>query len=64
MMNQFLDAAVMAEHLQWGIKVDDSVTAYKRRVKKKGNQINGKDVEQSSHDDNALINYQHGDARV
>ncbi|KDO16880.1 hypothetical protein SPRG_17641 [Saprolegnia parasitica CBS 223.65] len=33
-LNEFLDAAVRAEHLQWGIKVDDSIAVYKRRVKK------------------------------
>ncbi len=35
-LNQFLDAAVKAEHLQWGIKVDDTIAVYKRRVKKPG----------------------------
>ncbi|EQC36606.1 hypothetical protein SDRG_06048 [Saprolegnia diclina VS20] len=33
-LNEFLDAAVRAEHLQWGIKVDDTIAVYKRRVKK------------------------------
>ncbi|OQR81870.1 myosin [Thraustotheca clavata] len=33
-LNEFLDAAVRAEHLQWGIKVDDTISVYKRRVKK------------------------------
>ncbi|KAG9400642.1 hypothetical protein AC1031_010856 [Aphanomyces cochlioides] len=33
-LNEFLDASVRAEHLQWGIKVDDRIAVYKRRVKK------------------------------
>ncbi|RHY31021.1 hypothetical protein DYB32_003828 [Aphanomyces invadans] len=36
-LNEFLDAAVRAEHLQWGIKVDDQIAVYKRRVKKPRN---------------------------
>uniref|UniRef100_K3WCD7 PX domain-containing protein n=1 Tax=Globisporangium ultimum (strain ATCC 200006 / CBS 805.95 / DAOM BR144) TaxID=431595 RepID=K3WCD7_GLOUD len=33
-LNEFLTAAVQAEHLQWGIRVDDQIAVYKRRVKK------------------------------
>lgn len=33
-LNHFLTAAVQAEHLQWGIRVDDQIAVYKRRVKK------------------------------
>ena len=33
-LNEFLDAAVKAEHLQWGIQVDEQISVYKRRVKK------------------------------
>lgn len=32
-LNVFLAAAVAAEHLQWGIRVDDQIAVYKRRVK-------------------------------
>lgn len=32
-LNEFLDAAVHADHLQWGIKVNDEISVYKRRVK-------------------------------
>lgn len=32
-LNDFLEAAVEADHLQWGIKVDDQISVYKRRVK-------------------------------
>ena len=32
-LNLFLSAAVMADHLQWGIRVDDQIAVYKRRVK-------------------------------
>ncbi|DAZ98965.1 TPA: hypothetical protein N0F65_000497 [Lagenidium giganteum] len=35
-LNLFLNAAVKAEHLQWGIRVDDQIAVYKRRVKKGG----------------------------
>nr|CCA17619.1 myosinlike protein putative [Albugo laibachii Nc14] len=33
-LNRFLDAAVKAEHLQWGVRVDDRIAVYKRRVRK------------------------------
>lgn len=33
-LNLFLTAAVKAEHLQWGIRVDDQIAVYKRRVKR------------------------------
>jgi hypothetical protein len=33
-LNLFLTAAVRAEHLQWGIRVDDQIAVYKRRVKR------------------------------
>jgi hypothetical protein len=33
-LNLFLNAAVKAEHLQWGIRVDDQIAVYKRRVKR------------------------------
>ncbi|RLN61865.1 hypothetical protein BBP00_00005133 [Phytophthora kernoviae] len=32
-LNLFLNAAVKAEHLQWGIRVDDQIAVYKRRNK-------------------------------
>jgi hypothetical protein len=32
-LNQFLEAATNAEHLQWGIRVDQDTCVYKRRVK-------------------------------
>lgn len=35
-LNLFLNAAVKAEHLQWGIRVDDQIAVYKRRVKRPG----------------------------
>ena len=63
-LNQFLNAAVKAEHLQWGIKVDDSFSAYKRRVKKQGSRIEGKGVEQSSHECNDLMKNQPEDVRL
>lgn len=34
-LNQFLYAACTADHLQWGIRVDDEIAVYKRRVKAK-----------------------------
>lgn len=33
-LNLFLTAAVRAEHLQWGIRIDDQIAVYKRRVKR------------------------------
>ncbi|KAL3661522.1 hypothetical protein V7S43_013282 [Phytophthora oleae] len=33
-LNLFLNAAVKAEHLQWGIRVDDQIAVYKRRNKR------------------------------
>ncbi|TDH72034.1 uncharacterized protein CCR75_000104 [Bremia lactucae] len=33
-LNLFLTAAVRAEHLQWGIRVDDQIAVYKRRNKR------------------------------
>ncbi|KAL7688912.1 putative Phox domain, PX domain superfamily, sorting nexin SNX20/SNX21 [Plasmopara halstedii] len=33
-LNLFLSAAVRAEHLQWGIRVDDQIAVYKRRNKR------------------------------
>nr|CCA24631.1 myosinlike protein putative [Albugo laibachii Nc14] len=36
-LNRFLNAAVKADHLQWGIRVDDNLAVYKRRVKKRRN---------------------------
>ncbi|CAI5731578.1 unnamed protein product [Hyaloperonospora brassicae] len=33
-LNLFLNAAVTAEHLQWGIRVDDQIAVYKRRNKR------------------------------
>ncbi|KAI9993230.1 hypothetical protein PInf_015301 [Phytophthora infestans] len=33
-LNLFLNAAVRAEHLQWGIRVDDQIAVYKRRNKR------------------------------
>lgn len=33
-LNEFLEAAVRADHLQWGIQINDSVAVYKRRVKR------------------------------
>jgi hypothetical protein len=33
-LNLFLTAAVKAEHLQWGIRVDDNIAVYKRRIKR------------------------------
>ncbi|KAI9915560.1 hypothetical protein PsorP6_007611 [Peronosclerospora sorghi] len=33
-LNLFLSAAVKAEHLQWGIRVDDQIAVYKRRNKR------------------------------
>lgn len=38
-LNAFLAAAVAAEHLQWGIRVDDQIAVYKRRVKKSSGGI-------------------------
>ncbi|KAJ0390285.1 hypothetical protein ATCC90586_011177 [Pythium insidiosum] len=35
-LNHFLTVAVQAEHLQWGIRVDDQIAVYKRRVKRPG----------------------------
>ncbi|GMF13162.1 unnamed protein product [Phytophthora lilii] len=32
-LNQFLEAATNADHLQWGIRVDQDTCVYKRRVK-------------------------------
>ena len=32
-LNIFLDAAINAKHLQWGIKIDNDTGVYKRRVK-------------------------------
>ncbi|TMW64482.1 hypothetical protein Poli38472_011362 [Pythium oligandrum] len=37
-LNVFLAAAVHAEHLQWGIRVDDQIAVYKRRVKRPASQ--------------------------
>ena len=33
-LNLFLSAAAKAEHLQWGIRVDDQIAVYKRRNKR------------------------------
>ncbi|EGZ17118.1 hypothetical protein PHYSODRAFT_331129 [Phytophthora sojae] len=32
-LNQFLEAATKAHHLEWGIRVDDATCVYKRRIK-------------------------------
>lgn len=34
-LNDFLTCAVEFDHLQWGIRVSDTISVYKRRVKKK-----------------------------